>query len=47
MAKNPQLKLALSADRKAPFGQIVKVMDIAKETGIKTISAFTRESLKP
>jgi biopolymer transport protein ExbD len=47
MAKNPQLKLALSADKKAPFGQIVKVMDIAKETGIKTISAFTRESLKP
>ncbi len=46
-AKNPQLKLTLSADKKAPFGQIVKVMDAAKEAGIKTISAFTREAAKP
>lgn len=46
-AKNPQLKLTLSADKKAPFGQIVKVMDAAKEAGIKTISAFTKEAAKP
>jgi biopolymer transport protein ExbD len=42
-AKNPQMKLSLSADKKAPFGQIVKVMDAAKEANIKAISAFTRE----
>src|SRR5580692_9523845 len=29
-AKNPELKLSLDADKKAPFGQIVKVMDAAK-----------------
>jgi len=46
-AKNPLLKLTLSADKKAPFGQIVRVMDAAKEAGIKTISAFTREAAKP
>ncbi|HZV34432.1 MAG TPA: biopolymer transporter ExbD [Verrucomicrobiae bacterium] len=41
-AKNPQLKLSLRADTKAPFGRIVKVMDIAKEANIKTIDAFTK-----
>ena len=46
-AKNPQLKLALSADKKAPFGQIVKVMDIAKEAKIKSINAFTKPSAQP
>lgn len=44
MAKNPRLKLAISADKAAPFGQIVKVMDAAKAAGIKTINAFTKES---
>src|SRR5437764_15185544 len=29
--KTPELKLALGADKRAPFGQIVKVMDAAKE----------------
>lgn len=43
-AKNPALKLTLSADKKAPFGLIVKVMDAAKEANIKpgNVSAFTR-----
>src|SRR5262245_12959728 len=42
--KNPDVKLALSADKNAPFGQIVKVMDAAKEGKIKpgNISAFTK-----
>ncbi len=47
IAKNPQLKLTLKADKKAPFGQIVKVMDAAKQAKIKSISAFTRESAAP
>jgi biopolymer transport protein ExbD len=47
IAKNPQLKLTLNADKKAPFGQIVKVMDIAKEAQLKTISAFTKQSVRP
>ncbi len=46
-AKNPQLKLTLNADKKAPFGQIVKVMDVAKQAKIKSISAFTREAAVP
>ena len=47
IGKNPQLKLTLNADKKAPFGQIVKVMDAAKEAKIKTISAFTGNPANP
>ena len=43
-SKNPQVKLAISADKSAPFGQIVKVMDAAKEANIRTVSAFTKEA---
>ena len=46
-ADNPQLKLAISADKNAPFGQIVKVMDAAKESGIKAVNAFTKNSARP
>jgi len=44
--KNPEVILALRADTKAPFGQIVKVMDAAKEAKIKTVNAFTKEAGK-
>lgn len=44
--KNPQLKLAINADKAAPFGQIVKVMDAAKDAKIKFVSAYTKESGK-
>jgi biopolymer transport protein ExbD len=43
LAKQPTLKLAISADESAPFGKIVKVMDAANAAGIKTINAFTKE----
>jgi biopolymer transport protein ExbD len=46
-AKNPQLKLAINADKNAPWGQIVKVMDAAKAVKIKAVSAFTKETTKP
>jgi biopolymer transport protein ExbD len=44
--QNPELRLALRADTKAPFGQIVKVMDASKEAKVKTVSAFTKEAAK-
>ncbi len=46
-AKNPELKLAINADKAAPFGQIVKVMDAAKDAKIKAVNAFTKEVAKP
>ena len=45
-AKTPGLKLAISADKSAPFGQIIKVMDACKEAGIKAVNAFTKEPAK-
>jgi biopolymer transport protein ExbD len=43
-AKTPDLHLAISADTKAPFGQIIKIMDAAKEAKIKIVNAFTKEA---
>ena len=39
VGKNPQLKIAITADKNAPFYRIVNVMDIAKELNIKSVSA--------
>jgi len=47
VVKNPQLKLAIRADRNAPWYRIVNVMDIAKELKIKSVSASTKEADKP
>ena len=45
-AKNPELKLAISADKAAPWGQIVRIMDAAKEAKIKIANAFMKEAGK-
>jgi biopolymer transport protein ExbD len=45
--KNPDVKLAIRADKKAPWFRIVNVMDAAKEAKIKNLSAFTKDSAKP
>ncbi|HEU5072271.1 MAG TPA: biopolymer transporter ExbD [Verrucomicrobiae bacterium] len=44
--KNPAVKLAINADKAAPFGQIVMVMDAAKAAGIKGVNAFTKQAAK-
>jgi biopolymer transport protein ExbD len=44
--KDPDLKLAISADKAAPIGQLVKVMDAVKEAKIKPPSMFTKEAGK-
>ena len=45
-ANNPELKLAISADKAAPFGQIVKIIDATKEAKIKVVNAFMKETGK-
>ena len=48
MAKNPELKLAISADKNAPIGQVIKVMDVSKEAKLKSgVNLFTKEPGKP
>jgi biopolymer transport protein ExbD len=46
-AKDPEVKLAVRADKSAPWESIVKVMDLAKEAKIKNLSAFTKDAAKP
>ena len=39
---NKQPGLAIRADDKAPFGEIIKAMDAAKAAGFKGLSAYTK-----
>jgi biopolymer transport protein ExbD len=43
-ASTPELRLAISADKAAPWGQIVKVMDAAGEANVKIANAFMKEA---
>ena len=40
--ENPNAKLSVAADQGAPFGEVIKVLDIAHEASFKSINAFTR-----
>lgn len=46
-AGGQEAKLAVRADKNAPWGKVVNVMDLAKEANIKILSAFTKESARP
>jgi biopolymer transport protein ExbD len=46
-AAGQEPKLAVRADKNAPWGKVVTVMDLAKEANIKILSAFTKETGKP
>ncbi len=41
LAATPNRGLALNADKKAPFGVVVSVMDILKEANVRNVPAFT------
>ncbi len=42
LEQTPPPRLALNADKKVPFGTILKVFDVLKEAGVKgSLSAFT------
>jgi biopolymer transport protein ExbD len=45
--KNPKLILAINADENAPWGKIVKVRDAAAKAKIKSLVAYTKETIKP
>ena len=47
MKTNSALKLAIGGDKDAPWGQVIKVMDVAKEVGIRESRAYTAEAKKP
>jgi biopolymer transport protein ExbD len=39
---SPDRAIAMQADREAPFGVVVKVLDALKQAGVKNIPAFTQ-----
>jgi biopolymer transport protein ExbD len=48
VAKTPDVRLAISADKNAPIGEVIKVMDASKEAKLKTgVNLFTKEPGKP
>ncbi len=44
MKTNPETPVALRADALAPFGEIMKIMDAAKNAGVTNFSAYTRKA---
>ena len=46
-AKNPNLKVAIRADKAAPWGEVVAVMDAAKAAKITMMSAYTTQAVQP
>jgi biopolymer transport protein ExbD len=47
VARNPGLKIAISADKAAPFGQFLKVRDAAIEAKVQSILVYTKEPGEP
>ena len=43
----PDRPIALQADREAPFGVVVQVLDALKQAGVKNIPAFTQPEPTP
>lgn len=41
---NPQVKLAIRADKGAPIGAVVSVMDAAKGASVKNVSLMTKDA---
>ena len=41
--KNPQLQVAVKADRKAPFGEIVKIIDVSKVAQVGSLNFVTEK----
>lgn len=41
IAETPERPIAMQADRDAPFGVVVQVLDALKDAGVKNIPAFT------
>jgi biopolymer transport protein ExbD len=43
LADHPNRALALNADKAAPFGFVISVMDVLKEANVRNVPAFTEQ----
>ena len=41
--RDPQLKVSIKADKRAPFGEVIKIIDAAKLAQVGSISAITEK----
>jgi biopolymer transport protein ExbD len=41
--KDPQVKVAIKADKRSPFGEVIKIIDAAKSANVGSISAITEK----
>ena len=41
VATNPELSLILKADTTVPYGTVIQAIDVAKQAGIRNVTAFT------
>src|SRR5215468_1635980 len=46
LQKTPDLNLAINADKTAPIGVMVKIMDVTKEVKVKSVRLITKEAGK-
>jgi biopolymer transport protein ExbD len=46
VGKTPELSLAINADKSAPIGQMVRIMDVTKEVKVKSVKLITKEPAK-
>lgn len=42
-SSHPNLMLSVAADEGAPWGKVVKVIDLAKQINVSAVNAFTRQ----
>ncbi|MDB6030681.1 MAG: biopolymer transporter ExbD [Verrucomicrobiales bacterium] len=45
--KDPQVKVAIKADKRSPWGEVIKVIDAAKSANVGAISAITEKPAGP
>lgn len=41
--RDPQLKVSIKADKRSPFGEVIKIIDAAKTAHVGSISAITEK----
>ena len=44
--RDPQLKVQIKADKQAPFGEVIRVIDLAKIANVASIDAVTERPAK-
>ena len=44
--KDPQLKVSIKADKRSPFGEVIKIIDAAKVANVASISAITEKPVR-